>query len=90
MSENLVILFLIIALGLVYLGVFLYAKDSIKVEARTYEWKNFKVRPYFLVMKGDPFSEFCIRTEKEFFKTEFAMSPEMVSNGEMIYRESLG
>ena len=47
MSENLVILFLIIALGLVYLGVFLYAKDSIKVEARTYEWKNFKVRPYF-------------------------------------------
>lgn len=47
MNENVVILLLIIAFGLIYLGIFLYAKDSIKLEARTYEWKNFKVRPYF-------------------------------------------
>jgi hypothetical protein len=47
MSENVIILFSIIAFGLLYLGIYLYDRESIKVESRTYEWKNFKVRPYF-------------------------------------------
>ena len=47
MSNTVIILFSIIASGLLYLCFFLYDSVSIKLEAKTYEWKDFKVRPYF-------------------------------------------
>jgi hypothetical protein len=52
--------------------------------------KILKLDPIFLVMREEDSIEFCIRTEKEFFKTGFVMSLGTVSNGETIYHESVG